>query len=72
MDKVSIHRSSFSPTVKGCFLVLSSWNALTEAVWSAGQGHEGLRLRALPLAGCATLEKLIDFSGLQCLHLEDR
>ena len=72
MDKVSIHRSSFLPTIQGYFLVLSSRSALTVAAWSAGQGHEGLRLRALPLAGCATLEKLIDFSGLQCLHLEDR
>lgn len=72
MDKVSSQRSSFLPTIKGYFLVLSSRSALTVALWSAGQGHEGLRLRALPLAGCATLEKLIDVSGLQCLHLEDR
>ena len=53
--------------------MLSSLSAFTAAVWPDGQGHGwALRLGALPLAGCATLEKLIDFSGLQFLHLEER
>lgn len=66
------HRLLFLCTMKGYVLVLTSVSSSTEGNMDSWSRTRALEPGTLPLAGCATLKKLLYLSGPQVPHLENK